>query len=79
MLEKTVGVVGCGNIGSRVAHKWQRAVQCPHRRLRPYVPDLPFERKSRLEDLLPEADLLTLHVPLTGETRHLIAGGSWRE
>jgi len=72
MLEKTVGVVGCGNIGSRVAHKWQRAFNARIVAYDPYVSNLPFERKSSLEDLLPEADLLTLHVPLTDETRHMI-------
>ena len=72
MLEKTVGVVGCGNIGSRVAHKWRSAFNARIVAYDPYVSNLPFERKSRLEDLLPEADLLTLHVPLTDETRHMI-------
>src|SRR5437762_9128900 len=50
MLEKTVGVHSCGNIGSRVAHKWQRAFNARIVAYDPYVADLPFERKSRLED-----------------------------
>ena len=58
MLEKTVGVIGCGNIGSRVAHKWRGAFNARIVAYDPYVSNLPFERKSRLEDLLPEADLL---------------------
>ena len=56
MLEKTVGVVGCGNIGSRVARKWQRAFNARIVAYDPYVSNLPFEQKSSLEDLLPEAD-----------------------
>src|SRR5258708_5674658 len=64
--------VGGGNIGSRVAHKWRSAFNARIVAYDPYVSNLPFEQESSLEDLLPQADLLTLHVPLTDETRHMI-------
>src|SRR3989339_1486797 len=35
-------------------------------------PDIPHERVSSLDELLPRVDLLTIHAPLTPETRHLI-------
>jgi D-3-phosphoglycerate dehydrogenase len=71
MSGKTVGVVGVGNIGSRVAHKWQAAFGCkvlgydPHRRIS-------FPQAEKLDDLLGVADLVTLHVPLNDETKHMI-------
>ena len=71
MSGKTVGVVGVGNIGTRVAHKWRAAFDCkvlgydPHKRIS-------FEQATKLDDLLKVADLVTLHVPLNEETRHMI-------
>jgi D-3-phosphoglycerate dehydrogenase len=43
----------------------------------PYIADdifdlLGVERKYELPDLLRDADYVTIHVPLTGETRHMI-------
>ena len=70
MWGKTVGVVGFGNIGARVAHKWQAAFDCkvvgfdPHKKLE--IPQL------SLDALLKQADLVTLHVPLNDETKHMI-------
>lgn len=69
---KTVGVVGVGNIGSRVARKWASAFNARVIGYDPYVPDFLFEKKSTLDELLREADLVTLHVPLTDETRRMI-------
>jgi D-3-phosphoglycerate dehydrogenase len=71
MWGKTVGVVGVGNIGVRVAHKWQAAFDCrvlgydPHKKLN--IPQV-----SNLDELLGKADLVSLHVPLNEETRYLI-------
>ncbi len=73
---KTVGIVGMGNIGREVAV-----------RLRPFgcrvlyydLVRLPAEKEeelgaeyAELEELLRASDIVTLHVPLTPETRHLI-------
>lgn len=75
--EKTVGVIGMGNIGSRIARKYHAAFNMKILAYDPYVPadrwpDVPHERASSLEDLLPQVDLLTIHVPLTPETKHMI-------
>jgi len=70
MWGKTVGVVGVGNVGSRVAHKWKAAFDCnvigydPHKKLE--IPQVP------LDELLKQADLVSLHVPLNAETKYLI-------
>ena len=72
MWGKTVGVVGVGNVGSRVAHKWKAAFDCkvighdPHKKLE--IPQV------SLDELLRQADLVTLHVPLNEETKYLIGG-----
>lgn len=68
---KTLGVVGFGRIGRRVA---QLATSF---RMRVIVYD-PFtraegcEQSASLDELLPAADILSLHLPLTKETHHLI-------
>ncbi len=72
---KTLGVVGCGNIGSIVA---ERAIGLKMKVLA-YDPYLSVERakalgveKVELDDLLPRADFITLHTPLTEATRGII-------
>ena len=67
----TVGVVGLGRIGSRVARQAAalgfEVVACdPYAEAPPGVPLL------TLDELLRRSDLVTLHAPLTDETRHLI-------
>ncbi len=72
---KILGIVGLGRVGSEVAKRAQglkmRVVACD-----------PFISKDRaeqlgvtlmdLEELLPEVDYLTVHTPLTSQTRNLI-------
>jgi D-3-phosphoglycerate dehydrogenase len=67
-----LGIVGHGNVGSRVA-RLARAFGMRVVAFDPYVPDLgDTERAASLNELLSIADVLTLHVPLTTETRRLI-------
>ena len=69
---KTVGVVGVGNIGSRVARKWASAFRARVIGFDPYISNAPCELKASLDEVLCESDLVTLHVPLNDETRHMI-------
>jgi D-3-phosphoglycerate dehydrogenase / 2-oxoglutarate reductase len=71
----TVGIVGLGRIGSRVAEllgPWRVRLLAAD----PYVENARFERcgvrRVRLETLLAESDAVTLHCSLTAETRGLI-------
>ncbi len=67
-----LGIVGHGNVGSRVA-RLARAFGMRAVALDPYVADLgETERATSLDELLAIADVLTLHVPLTSETRRMI-------
>lgn len=72
---KTLGIIGMGRIGQAVAH---RAVgfRMPVRyhTSRPQAnSSLPLEWEYRsLQDLLREADIVTIHAPLTPASHHLI-------
>jgi len=73
---KTLGLIGCGNIGSIVANRAQGLKM----RVIAFDPFLSEERaaelgveKVELEELLPRADFITLHTPLTDKTRNIIS------
>jgi len=75
--QKTVGIVGMGNIGTLVARKWRGAFDAKIIGYDPYVPanrwsELPHKRAASLEEMLPQVDILSLHLPLTPESRNLI-------
>jgi D-3-phosphoglycerate dehydrogenase len=74
---KTVGIVGMGAIGRRVARICLTAFENRILAYDPFLDDAVFramtiERRRHLRDLLPEADFLTLHTPLNDGTRHVI-------
>jgi D-3-phosphoglycerate dehydrogenase len=73
---KTLGVIGCGNIGSIVAN---RALGL-HMKVVAFDPFLSPERaleigveKVELEELLRRADVITLHTPLTEKTKNILS------
>ncbi len=73
---KTLGIVGCGNIGSIVA---ERAVGL-RMRVVAYDPFLSAERalalgveRVEIDDLLARADFITLHTPMTPQTRNILS------
>ncbi len=75
---RTLGIVGIGNIGRRVA-KFAGALGMRVLGYDKYVPDDEVLRRGAqpvksLEALLPQADILTCHTPLTAETKHMING-----
>lgn len=74
--EKTLGVIGLGRIGSRVATRCQ-AFGMKVIAYDPYIAEEVAERihvtlVSDLEELLAQADVITVHTPLTEETKGLI-------
>ncbi|HLW90704.1 MAG TPA: phosphoglycerate dehydrogenase [Roseiarcus sp.] len=73
---KVLGIIGCGNIGSIVA---TRAVGLKMRVIA-YDPFLSEERalelgveKVELDDLLKRADFITLHTPMTAQTKNILS------
>ncbi|THJ24823.1 MAG: D-glycerate dehydrogenase [Nitrospira sp. CG24E] len=72
---KTLGIIGMGRIGQAVAHRAAgfRMPVLYHTRQQPDSSSLPSEWKCRpLQALLEEADIVTIHAPLTPVTHHLI-------
>ncbi|MDP2409803.1 MAG: phosphoglycerate dehydrogenase [Pseudolabrys sp.] len=72
---KTLGIIGCGNIGSIVA---DRAIGL-RMKVIAYDPFLSAERavdlgveKVELDELFRRSDFITLHTPLTDKTRNII-------
>ncbi len=79
--QKTVGVVGMGNIGTLVARKWHAAFDARIVAYDPHVPaniwpDIPHRRAGSLAELLPQVDILTLHLPFTDESRGMIGAAA---
>jgi D-3-phosphoglycerate dehydrogenase len=72
---KTYGVIGLGRIGQKVA-QIAKAFDMNLIAHDPYQNDEAFEKfqipRSSLEEVLTQADVLSLHVPLTRETKHML-------
>jgi glyoxylate reductase len=69
-----LGIVGLGGIGSRVAHRGRAfgmETAYAGRRDSPYATELEATRLD-LDELLATSDVVSLHAPLTAETRHMI-------
>jgi len=76
LYNKTLGIIGVGRIGSELS---RRAIAFGMRVLAydPYLSatrarSLQIELLDELDDLLVHSDFISLHTPLTAETRHLI-------
>ena len=72
----TLGIVGLGRIGTAVARRGRGFEMRVLYHDRAHKPDLEAQlglEYAELDDLLAQADFVSLHTPLTPETRHLIA------
>lgn len=73
---KTLGVVGLGRIGREVARR-AKGLDMTVLVLDPFVTaaraaELGYQSAASLDELLPQVDFLTVHVPLSDETKSLI-------
>ena len=74
--DDTLGIIGLGRIGTAVAMR-AKAFGFTICFFDPHLPDgvekaLGIERCFNLDDILYKSDCLTLHCPLTEETRHML-------
>lgn len=76
LFNKTLGVIGAGNIGGIVCDRARGL----HMRVLAYDPFLSEDRaralgvhKVELDELLAKSDFITLHVPLTDKTRNILS------
>lgn len=65
---KTLGIIGCGSIGKTVE---RLALALGMKVLG--VDMCAYDRFVPLDEMLPEADFITIHVPLTPHTRHMLS------
>lgn len=69
--KKTVGLVGCGRIGSHLAHLLS-PFECRVIGADPYVKEHPLIQLMPFEQLIAESDVISLHIPYTTENKHII-------
>ncbi len=79
---KTLGLIGLGRVGSRVA----RMAQAFGLKLVAHDPYINFENFSHLNclrmsfiEVLKTSDIVSLHVPLTSETEHMLNNATFKE
>ena len=68
LTDKTVGIIGLGRIGQRVARRLQGVAKFP-----PGLEESLHLTRVGFDDLLSTADIITLHIPLTRQTRGMIS------
>ena len=76
---KTIGIVGLGNIGSRVAQialAFGMKVKAFTSKSADLLPD--GIQKTDMQELISTSDILSMHCPLTDSTRHLINADTLR-
>jgi len=75
LANKTIGIIGMGNIGTRVAIR-ARAFEMSFLVYDPYIPEAHVTalggRWLGLNELLSESDFVTIHCPLNQETKRMI-------
>src|SRR5881409_3109470 len=76
LYNKTLGIIGMGRIGSELSRRaisfGMRVVACDPYLSATRARSLQVELVDELDDLLAGADFISLHTPLTPETRHLL-------
>ena len=81
LLGKTVGIIGIGHVGTRVAQILNAAFHCRVLACDPYLDVATVAsrgaEKVELTELLAESDVVSIHCPLTSESRNMIEGNAF--
>lgn len=78
---KTLGIIGAGRIGSAVARRsagWRMKILYFNRSRRKKLESELGAVKVSLPELLGRADFISVHLPLSGETRHFLGEAEFR-
>lgn len=79
---KTLGIIGYGKIGSRVSH-FARAFDMKVIAYDPYLSQEEISAKGAskvsFEELLASSDIISMHAPLTAETKGMISSGEFEQ
>ena len=83
MQGKTIGIVGLGNVGHRVA-RFARGFDMQVLAYDPYISDEVFRRNhctrvDSLAEMLSQIDVLTVHVPLNKETKGMVGAAELKK
>lgn len=76
---KTLGIIGLGRVGKRVARRL-RSFEMTVKAFDPYLTKVEAEDFSlvSLEEILETSDIISLHVPLTKETRGMVNASTFQ-
>jgi len=72
---RTIGIVGFGHTGSQFARKlagMEMTVLAYDKYKTDYAAEQPWVRETDLDTIVQHADIISLHLPLTAETRHFV-------
>ena len=80
---KTIGLLGFGDIGRRTARLFKAAFGSELLVYDPFAPDTAFKeigavRVESIHELLPRADVVSLHLPLLNATRNIIGEADFK-
>jgi D-3-phosphoglycerate dehydrogenase len=75
---RTIGIIGTGNVGARLAQRVHAAFNMTVLGYDPYVSrekmqEFSATKVDRLDDMLPQVDFLSIHAPYTEETYHIVS------
>lgn len=72
---KTLGILGAGRIGTAVAERsvgWKMIILYYDRNQNLYLEKTLSARRASFTELIQQSDFISIHLPLTAETKHLI-------
>lgn len=76
--KKRVGLIGIGNIGTRVAEILSLGFHCDVRAVDPLLDDSEIRKRSAIpatiDQIFESSDIISLHCPLTAQTRRMLNG-----
>lgn len=75
LMGKTAGIVGLGNTGGKLAKKlssWEVDIIAYDKYIGDTSLSFPYVERVELEELQKRADIISFHLPLTAETKHLV-------